>query len=100
MQEICNDYVLVLQYDFWEIQAYNIFDHVEHKDGADRPLYINTDLDFDDESVMLYSSAEFMQDGDSEDTMQVPVVFWKHSGMGYVPPIEYTRDDLELMPGN
>jgi hypothetical protein len=100
MQEICNNYFLALHYDFSEIQAYDTIDHVEHKDGVDHPLYIHTDPDFDDESIMLYSSAESMGVGDSDDVMQVPLAFWRHRGMGYVPPIVYTRDDLELMPGN
>lgn len=100
MAEVCSNYYIALLYDFSEVQAYNTMDHVEHKDGVDHPLYINTDLEFDDESIMLYSSAEFMAGGNSDDVMQIRLAFWKHRGMGYVPPSVYTRKDLESMPGN
>jgi hypothetical protein len=68
-------------------------------DGQDYPLFINTNLDFDDESIMLYGSGEFTDSNrDASDVMQVPLAYWKHRSIGFTPPSQYTKDDLELIP--
>jgi hypothetical protein len=100
MEEVCNDYRLALQYDFPAIQDYDTIDHIDplHKDGQEVPLYINNDLEFDDESIMLYTSAEFANDeADTDDVLQVPLAFWKNRGMGFSRPQEIKKDDLEII---
>jgi hypothetical protein len=51
-EQVCNNYYLGFLYGLDAIQAFDAIDHDEHKDGVDYPLFINTDLDFDDESIM------------------------------------------------
>ncbi|KAF2027968.1 hypothetical protein EK21DRAFT_70805, partial [Setomelanomma holmii] len=89
MAEVCNDYGLGLQYNFHAISDFDTIDHTESKDGEDQLLIITTDLDFDDESIMLYSSAEFIRDG-----LDVSDV---HRWVGFEPPEPWTKDDLELI---
>jgi hypothetical protein len=61
-------------------------------------LFIKHDDEFDDESIMLYTSAEFANEGaDVDDVMQVPLTFWKHRGIGFEPPHNIERDDLEII---
>jgi hypothetical protein len=97
---VCNDYRLALKYDFTAIQDFDTTDHIDphHKDGKDWPLFINHDLEFVDESIMLYTSAEFADDGaDANNVMQVPLAFWKGRGMGFDPPSTIKKDDLEII---
>jgi hypothetical protein len=78
MEQVCDDYHIALQYDWTVIQDYDTIDHIDpiRKDGKDWPLYINSDLDFDDESIMLYTSSEFGTEGlDTDDPLQVPLAF-------------------------
>ena len=102
MAEVCNNYYLGLIYDFNAVQDFDTIDHDEYdKHGNKHTLFVNSDLEFDDESIMLYSSTEFMNPAnDPHDVMQVPLAFWKHRGMGYDPPEEFTKDDLQLIPVN
>ncbi len=100
MEQVCADYHLALQYDFPAIQDFDTIDHIDplYKDGHELPLYINNDLDFDDESIMLYTSSEFANDGaNTDDVLQVPLAFWKDRGMGFNPPKEPKREDLETI---
>ncbi|OWY41372.1 hypothetical protein AALT_g1125 [Alternaria alternata] len=100
MEQVCNDYRLALLYDFTAIQDFDTIDHVDpvHKDGKAWPLFIKHDLEFDDESIMLYSSAEFANDGaDVDDVMQVPLAFWKDRGIGFGPPSRVEKDNLEII---
>lgn len=47
---------------------------------------------------MLYSSAEFANDGaDVDDVMQVPLAFWKDRGIGFGPPSRVEKDNLEII---
>lgn len=101
MQEVCNSYKLGHKHGLDSIADFDTIDHVSKKDGVRYPLFINTDLEFDDESIMFYSSSLFMNPaGDSTDVMQVPMTFWKLRGMGFTPPAHPTRDDLGLIPVN
>ncbi|KAH7086474.1 hypothetical protein FB567DRAFT_603521 [Paraphoma chrysanthemicola] len=101
MDEICNNYFLATLYGFGIIRDFDTIDHTEWNDGVDYPLIITSDLEFDDESIMLYSSAEFIEDGhDSTDVMQVPLAFWKNRHVGFDPPEHFTKADLELIPVN
>jgi len=100
MKDVCNDYCLALKYDFAAIQDYDTIDHIDpyHKDGKEWPLYINSDLDFDDESIMLYTPAEYAnEDADTDDVLQVPLAFWKDRGVGYEPPEMIGEDELEII---
>jgi hypothetical protein len=79
-EQICADYRIALQYDWPVIQDYDTIDHIDliHQDGKDWPLYINSDLDFDDESIMLYTSSEFAENGlNTDDPLQVPLASGK-----------------------
>ena len=99
IEKVCNNYYHGFIYGLDAIQAFDTIDHDEHKDGVDYPLFINTDLDFDDESIMLYGSGEFMNsNGDASDVMQVPLAYWKNRHIGFEPPSQYTKYDLELIP--
>lgn len=102
IEQVCNSYYLGLLYGLNAIQDFDTIDHDEYdNDGNKHTLYINTDLDFDDESIMLYSSAECMNpDNDANDVMQVLLSFWKHRGVGYEPPEKVTKDDVELIGVN
>jgi hypothetical protein len=101
MEQVCNNYYVAVLYDFDAIQDFDTIDHIELKDGKEYPLFITTDLDFDDNSIMLYSSAEFMNpNSDVNDVMQVPLSYWKHRGIGFTPPSQPTKNDLELIPVN
>ncbi|KAI4670566.1 uncharacterized protein J4E79_000849 [Alternaria viburni] len=100
MEQVCADYRLALQYDFPAVQDYDTIDHIAplREGGIELPLYINSDLEFDDESIMLYTSAEFANDGaNTDDVLQVPLAFWKHRGVGFDPPNPVTKDDLEII---
>jgi hypothetical protein len=100
MEQVYADYRIALKYDWTVIQDYDTIDHIDpsRKDNKDWPLYINSDLDFDDESIMLYTSSEFAADGlDTDDPLQVPLVFWKHRGIGYEPPEMVGEDDVEII---
>jgi hypothetical protein len=100
INQVCADYRIALQYDWTVIQDYDIIDHIDpiRKDDKDWPLYINSDLDFDNESIMLYTSSEFAADGlDTDDPLQVPLAFWKHRGIGYEPPEMVGADDVEII---
>jgi hypothetical protein len=35
--------------------------------------------------------------GDASDVMQVPLAYWKNRNIGFTPPNQYTKDDLELI---
>jgi hypothetical protein len=100
MAQVCADYRIALMYDWTVIQDYDTIDHIGpiRKDDKDWPLFINSDLDFDDESIMLYTSSEFAEDGlDTDDPLQVPLAFWKHRGVGYEPSEMVGEDDVEII---
>jgi hypothetical protein len=35
--------------------------------------------------------------GDASDVVQVPLAYWKNRNIGFTPPNQYTKDDLELI---
>jgi hypothetical protein len=35
--------------------------------------------------------------GDASDVMQVSLAYWKNRNIGFTPPSQYTKDDLELI---
>ncbi|KAF2821450.1 hypothetical protein CC86DRAFT_411141 [Ophiobolus disseminans] len=102
MAQICSNYYLALIHNFPAIQDFETIDHDAYdNDGKRHTLFLNTDLEFDDESIMLYSSAELTNPGkNGNDVTQVPLSFWKHRDMGYDPPEQFTKDNLELIPIN
>jgi hypothetical protein len=102
MTEVCNNYFLGLKYGLNAVQDFDTIDHDEYDESGNKHmLFINSDLDFDDESIMLYSSVEFMNpDNDGKDAMQVPLAFWKHRGVEFDPPETVKTEDLELIEVN
>jgi hypothetical protein len=98
--QVCAEYRIALKYDWPAIQDYDTIDHINpiRKDDEDWPLYINSDLDFDDENIMLYSSSEYAEEGlDTDDPLQVALAFWKDRGIGFEPPEMVGEDDVEII---
>lgn len=102
MHQVCNNHYLAERYDFKAINDFDTMDHsVDDKDGHSHELFITTSLEFDDESIMLYSSSEWMnQNGNSHDVKQVPLAFWKDRGMGVEHPNPPKDGELELIEPN
>jgi hypothetical protein len=77
IEQVCNNYYLGLLYGLNAVGDYDTIDRDTYdKNDNKHTLFIITDLDIDDESITLYSSAEFVDpDNDADDVMQVPLTF-------------------------